>query len=558
MLKRITQFSVWTAALLTGLVGIVNLVSAVTPSVGERVKWIEEIFPFEVRVSGHLFAALSGFFLLALAANLLRRKRVAWLLIVGLLIVSIVSHLIKGFDYEESFLSGVLLLQLFLMRSVFTAKSDRASISQGVRLLIGALFFTLAYGTAGFFLADLRHYHYDFSLTDAVGQTLAMFFTEDNAGLIPRTRFGRFFVDSIYLVGAVTLTSATIMLLRPVLLRGEPATVVERKRAKEIVEQYGKSSLADLTLLKDKAYYFSPSHRSFIAYVPKGRGAIALGDPIGPIEERQEVIIGFQEFCHQNDWYPAFYQTLPDNLDLYKSLGFHIIQIGEEAIVNLKTFTLQGKAGRNLRTPVNKLTKLGHEVHFYQPPISQELLLELKAISDEWLNMTQGSEKQFSLGWFYNEYLGECEIAVVRTPDGQISAFANFIREYQSNEISIDMMRQRTEVESGTIDFLFISMFQHFKELGYDSFNLGLAALFGVGNKLESPRLEKALKYLAQHLNQFYNFKGIHSFKEKFHPDWQPRYLIYPSTIALPDVIVALIRADSGDRWLDYFKPGFS
>lgn len=145
---------------------------------------------------------------------------------------------------------------------------------------------------------------------------------------------------------------------------------------------------------------------------------------------------------------------------------------------------------------------------------------------------------------------------MVHTPDGQISAFANVVPEYHFNEITIDMMRRRTEVEAGTIDFLFISMFQHFKERGYNSFNLGLAALSGVGEKPESPRLEKALRYLYEHLNKFYNFKGLHAFKEKFQPQWEPRYLVYPSRRALPDIVVALIRADSGDRWLDYFKPG--
>ena len=54
--------------------------------------------------------ALSGFFLLILAASLLRRKRVAWLLTVGLLVLSILSHLIKGFDYEVSLLAGGVLL----------------------------------------------------------------------------------------------------------------------------------------------------------------------------------------------------------------------------------------------------------------------------------------------------------------------------------------------------------------------------------------------------------------------------------------------------------------
>ena len=563
MLTRRTQIAVWMTSLLTGVVGVMNLLSAVTVGVKERDKWFDAhfplnnvIFPFEFRQGGHIFAAITGFFLLMLAANLSRRKQMAWLLTVALLIVSIASHLLKGLDYEESMLAGALLIQLLFLRNVFTAQSDQPSIAQGFKVLIGALLFTLAYGTAGFYLAAERHYKINFSLPEALIQTLAMFFTEDNAGLDPRTRYGRFFANSIYVVGALTLSYALFMLLRPVLVRGEPATPEERRRAKEIVEQYGRSSLARLTLLKDKSYYFSPSGRSVVAYVPKGRGAIALGDPIGPEEDRKEAIFGFQQFCQRNDWHPAFYQTLPDDLELYRSLGFRVLKIGEEAIADLKAFTTQGKAGKDWRAALNRMKKLGHEVKFYAPPISDQLLLELKALSDEWLKMTEGSEKQFSLGWFHEEYLRDCEIVVVQTAEGKISAFANVIPEYQLNEITIDLMRRRTEVEQGTMDFLFTSMFQHFKERGYDTFNLGLVALSGVGEKPKSPHLERALHYLYNHLNQFYNFQGLYAFKEKFKPHWEPRYFIYPSRTALPEVIVALIRADSGDRLLDYFKPG--
>lgn len=117
-------------------------------------------------------------------------------------------------------------------------------------------------------------------------------------------------------------------------------------------------------------------------------------------------------------------------------------------------------------------------------------------------------------------------------------------------------MRRRLTVEHGTMEFLFISLFQHFKEQGYDRFNLGLSALAGVGEDPFSPKLEKALHYLYEHLTRFYNFRGLHEFKEKFHPRWEPRYFIYPGVAALPEVVVALIRADSGDRLLDYFRPG--
>lgn len=483
----------------------------------------------------------------------------AWVLTVGLLILSIVFHLVKGLDVEEGFLSAVLLIQLLIMRDVFTAQSDRPSIAQGIRVLVGALLFTIAYGTAGFYILDGRYNingkPVNFDWDDAIFQTLAMFFTADNAGLEPKTRFAIFFADSIYAVGAVTLTYALLMLLRPVLLRNL-ATAAERIKAREIIDRFGQTSLARLALLNDKSYYFSPSGHSTIAYVPKGRGAVALGDPIGPADDRRDAIIGFQQFCDRNDWYPAFYQTLPDNLELYKSLGFRVLQIGEEAIVNLKTFSLKGKANQNLRTAINRLTKSGHQIEFYEPPLSQELLRQMKGVSDEWLQMVQGAEKQFSVGWFEESYLRETRVAAIYDLEGKMIAFANFLCAENQQAVGVDLMRRRSEVENGTMECLFASMLQHFQNLGYEEFDLGLSALAGVGEAEKSRRLEKVLNYFYDHLNQFYNFKGLYNFKEKFQPQWEPRYFVYPGLASLPEVIVALIRVDSGDRLWDYFKPG--
>jgi phosphatidylglycerol lysyltransferase len=547
------------AAILTGLMGVINLLSAVTPSLPERREWLSLFVPFEVRAGGHLFAALAGFVLLTLAANLLRRKRIAWLLTVTLLVLSILSHLLKGLDYEECILAGVLLLQLILMRDLFTAQSDRPSIAQGIRVMLGAVLFTLAYGTAGFYILD-EHFKVNgqpinFGLIRSILQTLAMFLTEDNAGLEPQTRFAQFFADSIYIVGASTLAYALLMLLRPVLLRGDPATLTERQKARAIIDQHGQSSLARLSLLKDKAYYFSPSGQSVVAYVAKGRAAIALGDPIGPLSDRLEAIIGFEHFCDRNDWFATFYETAPDQLPLYASIGFHAIQIGEEAIVDLHTFNLKGKTKQDLRTAVNRLTRTGHRVAVYEPPIHEDVLMQLKPVSDEWLQQKQGAEKQFSIGWFDKDYLGECYIAVVYDGHGKAVAFANLLAGYQRQEVTVDLMRHCQNIEKGTMDFLFVSILQHFQQLDYDSFNFSLSPLAGVGTHPDAQRVEKGLHYFFNHLNQFYNFKGLHQFKEKFQPRWEPRYLVYHSLTMLPDIAVGLVRADSGDRLLDYLRP---
>lgn len=103
------------------------------------------------------------------------------------------------------------------------------------------------------------------------------------------------------------------MLLSPVWWR-EVATPQQRQKAKEIVQEYGRYSLARFTLLNDKTYSFSGRERSIILYVPKGRGAIALGDQIGRIEDRREILTEFQAFCDRNDWYGAFSQTLPKKM----------------------------------------------------------------------------------------------------------------------------------------------------------------------------------------------------------------------------------------------------
>ena len=366
-------------ALLTAIVGLINLISAVTPGASDRLAILRNIYPFEVWAGSHIFAAVSGFILLTLASRLLRRKRVAWLLTIILLIISIVSHLLKGLDVEETIPAAILLILLLALRQDFTAKSDRPSIAQGVRVSIGALLFTLAYGTMGFFLME-RQYTTGFSLPQALKQTLAIFFTTDNGGLEPTTRFGSFFITSLYIVAASTVIYAVSMLLRPVLLN-IGGTEAEREQAQKIIQQHGSSSLAHFCLLPDKSYYFSPSGKTVIAFVPKGRGAIALGDPIGAPEDLKDAIIGYQDFCIQNDWYPAFYQTLPSNLALYKTLGFKVVKIGEEGIVNLKSFTTQGKPGRNLRNSLNRFNKLGYQVKFHQPPINNELLDKLKVIN---------------------------------------------------------------------------------------------------------------------------------------------------------------------------------
>ena len=541
-------------ALLTAAMGVMNVISAVLPAMRDRLRLLRllgEYSPFSIRVGGHLLSALAGFALLLLSVSLWRRKRLGWLLTLSILIVSIPVHLLKGLDYEEATFAALLAGLLIYLRPHFHARSDPPSVRQGVLTLLAALAFILIYGVLGFYLLD-RHFKVHFGFWSALRQTIVMFTQFYDPGLQPVTGFGRYFAYSIYVISAVTVGYALLMLLRPVLTR-RGQIEEERTRAWEIVRTHGRTALARYALLEDKSFFFTPGG-SLISYVVENRVALALGDPIGPQNDMGCAISSFKELCSQNDWLPAFYQVHEANLKLYQTMDFHPLLIGHVAIVDLASFSLTGSESKTLRNTYNKLTKLGYHYDVIQPPYSTRMLRELRFISDDWLTARSATEMRFSLGWFDEAYLNTCPILLVRDREGFIVAFANLVTEFQANEIAVDLMRFLQRTESGLMDFLFVSLFQWAREQGYATFNLGLSALSGVGEHSDDPIVERALNFIYQNIDRFYNFRGLHSFKEKFHPLWSPRYLIYPAMPALPPISAAIVRASFGGEPLPFFR----
>lgn len=534
--------SVEVLAGLTALMGLVNLFSGTLPALGLRLAFLRNHLPLEVRYNSRLATVLAAFALLLLAHGLLRRKRRAYQLTMIALVLSVLAHLSKGLDWEEALLALGLLLALWRQRKRFVARSDGPTSQQGVRVFVGALGFTLVYGVTGFWLLD-RHFIRDFGFRAALEETLAMFFSFHDPGALAITRFGHWFSNSIYAVAATTMGYALFAVLRPVLLRHQ-ATDEDRVNAKRIVETFGCSSLARFVLFSDKLYWFSPGG-SVVGYALVGRAAVALGDVIGPAEDRATAIQGFVHFCQGNDWEAAFYQTLPDDLKHYRAAGLEALCIGSEAVVDVPSFTLAGGAMKSLRGHVGRLKRAGHSADVFYPPHSAELLRDLRSISDDWLHKQHGGEKQFSLGWFDEQYLNDGPIMVVTDPQGERVAFANIIPEYQRNESTIDLMRRRSRSESGVMDLLVVALLEWSRENGFDSFNLGLAPLSGIGQEVDDPLVERVLSLVYRRGGRFYSFEGLYAYKKKFQPRWEPRYLIYANSLSLPRAAAAVVRADN-------------
>ena len=552
--SRAELSSVRAVALLTVLMGLVNLVSGLIPILPSRLALIEQLSWLGFSRGSYLTITLAGFALLLLAQGLWRRKRIAWFLTLIVLDVSIIGHLLKGLDYEEAIAAAALAAWLWYLYPHFHARSDVPSSRQFAHALAAAVGFILAYGTLGFYLLS-QQFQAPYTVGGAFLQTLTMFFTFRNPGVEPATGFGQYFVDSIYMVGAATFVYAIFVGLRPLAVR-QPATPAQREHAWYIVSTHGCSSLARLSLLPDKSYYFSAGG-SLVAFVVKGRVALALGDPIGPPADAAAAVAGYQAHCAVNNWQPAFYQVSPAHLEHYRAAGFETLGVGEEASIDLQAFDMESMVDPAIQSNITGLSKLGYRTQVYAPLLPDGVLHELRAVSDEWLAARRTTEKHFAMGWFDDDYLRTTRVIAVHNPEGLIVAFANILPEYCCREIVVDLVRQRHEAPAGIAEFLFVNLIQWAAGQGYACVNLGLAVAPGAD---EPERADdwfsgRSVHYMVQHLKQLYTATGERAFKEQFGPGWSARYLVYPGRVSLPSVVLALIRANSDDGFLwSYLK----
>jgi phosphatidylglycerol lysyltransferase len=519
--------------------GLVNLYSVAGKALPGRLAILREIFPLVFVHLSRFVTLLIGFTLVILSINIYKRKKRAFHLALLLSILSIIFYLIKGLDYEESLLSFILIIILLLSRKTFTVESSIPSLGWGFIRLGVAFMAALVYGAVGFWILDTREFGINFTIGESIKQTLAFLSLMGDPEIVPRTRHAYWFLDSLNVMTAIAVAYALFAVFRPVVYRFRTLPH-ERKLAEEITAQYGRSSLDFFKYWPDKTYFFSSSRQCYIAFRVGGGYAVVLGDPVGPEAEMESTIQKFVEYCTNNDWRIAFHQVLPDFLTIYKKLGFRKLKIGDDAIVDLTNFNLDGKEAKKLRHAINQLEKQGIKFTRYDPPISSEIMLQLKQVSDGWLQIPGRRERTFTLGLFDFEYVRSTPVYAAADKKGKIMAFMNSIPSFCKGEATIDLMRHLPDAPPGIMDFLFTKLFFAKKEEGFRRFSLGMAPMAGFSEHEEASAEERAVHYFMHQLNFLFSYQGLLHYKAKFATIWEPRYTIYRNVLNLPRVARAI------------------
>jgi phosphatidylglycerol lysyltransferase len=511
------QFTPRVLAVFTFLSGVVLLLSGATPASESRLAIIARVLPLHVIEASHFIGSVAGAGLLLLSQGLARRLDGAYYLASALLLLGIATSVLKGFNYEAAILLLIVLAFLWRMRCAFDRRAAFFETRFSARWVLALSAAVLSSVWLGLFAYEHVNYSHDLWW---------QFELQGDASRFLRASVG----------AAIVLLLFAIARLIGYAPHEAPApTATDLADAQRAIAAQT-SSFPNLVFLADKSLLFDDDRSAFVMYAVQGRTWVALGDPVGPDDRLTGLVRLFLERCADFGALPVFYEVTAANLHRYADFGLTFVKLGEEAKVDLTTFTLVGPQAAKHRQALRRVEKEGGTFRIIDAANVPPILAELRAVSDDWLAEKSGGEKGFSLGFFDDDYIKRFPIAVVER-EGRIQAFANLWPGPQQIELSIDLMRYNGDAPKGVMEALLVYLMQWAKEQGYQRFALGMAPLSGFEQSPVAPVWNRIGAFLYEHGEAVYNFQGLRAYKEKFNPGWEPHYLAYPGGLRLPRIL---------------------
>ena len=523
--QRRARWPVW---LVTGVVAL-NGIVAILDILYAHLPRLNILVPFDYDYYSRLSGIFAGFLLLYFAGQLALRKRLAWWMAFVASVVIVLDSALHARNPFGLLLPVVTLVTLAWYQSSFEVKVEWRSVATGLRLLVLCLVVALAYGSIGFTRLAPRDFDtpHRASLAEGAKRTVEEFTLVGNDDLSPHSRRVHWFIDSLDLLGSLSIAFAFYSLFRPLAYRY--ATLpAERQRAGDLIRRYGTSSEDAFKLWpEDKAYFFGSGGVTVLSYRVDHGCALVLGTPVGPEDQWKHTIAEFKQFCHEHDWTVTFMYVPETALEIFEAAHLRPLKIGEDAIVTTTTFASTTIRSKHWRGVMNKFARLEYQFEVVEAPQTAAILHEAAAVTKAWLGVDGRKERGFALGYHDRVYLAANRLYVVRDKDGMMVAFANGIHSYNDHESTIDLMRYRPDSETGVMDFMLASIITALATNGVTQFSLGLAPLAGVGTGPEQTPEERLIALAGRLGAGGFAFEGLRRFKHKFDPTWEARYLVY-------------------------------
>jgi lysyl-tRNA synthetase class 2 len=534
-------------AALTALAGIVNIASALTPDIhwrGHLLLRVEGVHALQVF---HALALPAGGALLLVAPYLLKRRRRAMEVAVALLLGIGLVNLLKGLDYEECAFGWIVALLLVAGRRQFTVMHAPISLRSAIwRVpLVGALGVALV-SFADWVTSGRPKWDVIIDESTALMRFKPGTLHFDNHRL---SAFGhvvsfQWMPLAIHFLEIATLLGMAYVLFRPLATPSSWPSGRVRRMAAQLVRQHGQDTLSFFKLRPDKHYFFNSDRTAFVGYRVEAGVLLLSGDPVGPSEKLGDLLLELRRFARTRGLKLAAVGASTRLVELYDGLGLHSLYIGDEAIVDVMNFSLEGRPIRKVRQSVTRLTKAGYSSQLATlAEIDPDTLEQMQTVLE--VGRIGKGERGFSMSMDGVDCPNQQDTLFVLARDGEgaLKGVLHFVPCYGRKAMSLSIMRRDPSTPNGLMEYLVVSAIEHMRERGIEEISLNFAAMTKC---IREPvgAFEYVLGRSASALDRYLQVESLYRFNVKFHPRWEPRYLVYEGRLGLVRAAVAAMWAE--------------
>jgi lysyl-tRNA synthetase class 2 len=532
-------------------IGLVDIISAVTPEFGERLRTLRSYVPDVLPHAASSATVVVGVLLILVGHGLVRRKRRAWTAMLVLLAASIALNLAKGLDYEEAVVAAAVLAAALPLRGFFYAAGDPRTRWRSLGAFVALIVTSFAIGF-GLIAAHHDRIVGSPSLWDYL-RHIALGLVDIN-GPIRFSRPGAADQVSDILLGLGVLVGATTiyLLMRP----AEPPGRLDPEsegRVRELLERHGgRDSLGYFALRRDKSVIFSPSGKAAISYRVHTGVMLASGDPIGDPEAWPGAMQEFLTEADRHAWLPAVMGCSELGGQVWvREAGLKALELGDEAIVEPESFTLEGRAMRNVRQMVARVERAGYTAQVRRVrDIPAPEIQEIRHVAAAWRGAEVERGFSMALGRFGEAGDAEC-VAVTAHKDGQLRALLHFVP-WGCDGLSLELMRRDRSADPGLNEFMIAHALQLAGDFGVRRVSLNFAVFRSAlerGERLGAGPVLRFWRRLLLIASRWFQIESLYRFNAKFRPIWEPRFVCYPSARSIARVALAALEAEAFLVW---------
>ncbi|GIF13839.1 phosphatidylglycerol lysyltransferase domain-containing protein [Actinoplanes teichomyceticus] len=533
-------------ARLVQFTGAAGAVFSVLPPRHHHVSMLAGMVPTAGLVTARAAAALVGVLLVYLGAGLRRGKRRAWQLALVLSLVSVALHVVKGGLVPTVFAGGIAAL-LVAERDEFTAAGERRNRWRAARACVTFLGSGFVLGFAEIAVRVNRLDRpagvlgwAEHAALGLIGVSGPVHFRSPLGALTVSLTTGAF--------GLLAFASGAVLLLRPC-TGARPGAGDDQDRLRAVLDRHGAAdSLGYFALRTDKQLVWAPSGRAAVAYRVVNGVSLASGDPLGLPSEWPRAIGEWLADCAAHGWTPAVLACGTAGGRAYQRAGLDVIELGDEAIVDVAGFALQGRPMRGVRQAVGRMRRAGYTCAVVrQRDLSAETLAEVVGCADA---LRDGKvERGFSmaLSRVGDPADGDCLLVLCRDGDGALRGILQFVP-WGRHGLSLDLMRGDRSAPNGLTELMVVSAIEAAPGFGVERISLNFAVLRSVFARAEELGAGPVVRLWCRILRaatRRWQIESLYRANAKYLPDWQPRFLCFPSARDLPRIALAALSAES-------------